>query len=365
MFLRGLSAIKQLLRLPYVLRDDIDRLSRELEALRGEVAKRDPASPGGGYQRQLDEIQSEVRRLIDLQAERHRETRMLLGQMSLPPGVDWDKQNGGVKPAPGKQIFTHSVLCRQDSFETPYFPYWMTKLTQRKIYHRKLWEHAFICQTLFERGMLKPGKRGLGFGVGSEPLTAYFASQGCKITGTDMGGDAAAEAGWTASNEHAAGKEALRLPWICSDELFDANVAFRVCDMNAIPDDLSGYDFCWSACAYEHLGSIEKGLAFVEHSIECLKPGGFAVHTTEYNVSSDSETVSEGGTVLFRQQDMKELARRLTEKGHIVAPLDFDPGAQPLDMYVDVPPYRVESHVKLALQGYAATSFGMIVQKKG
>jgi hypothetical protein len=315
-------------------------------------------------ERRLDEIQSEVRLLLDRQAEQHRETRMLLGQLSLPPGVDWVKTNGGIAEAPAKMAFPNSTLCRQDSFETGYFPYWMTQLRQLKIYHRKLWEHAFICQVLYERGLLTAGKRGLGFGVGSEPLTAYFASQGCEITGTDMAGDAAVEAGWTSTNEHAAGKEALRFPAICPDDLFDANVAFRVCDMNAIPDDLTGYDFCWSACAYEHLGSIEQGLAFVERSMDCLKPGGFAVHTTEYNVTSDTDTVSEGGTVLFRRRDMAELARRLREKGHLVGPLDLDPGAQPLDMYLDVPPYRFEPHVKLALQGFGATSFGLIAQKK-
>jgi len=64
--------------------------------------------------------------------------------------------------------------------------------------------------------------------------------------------------------------------------------------MNAAPSDLSDFDFCWSASAFEHFGSIDQGLAFIERIIECLKPGGRAVHTTELNVSSNDDTVAEG-----------------------------------------------------------------------
>jgi hypothetical protein len=105
-------------------------------------------------------------------------------------------------------------------------------------------------------------------------------------------------------------------------------------------------------------------LGFIERSIDCLKPCGFAVHTTEYNLSSNSETVSEGSTVLFRRRDLEDLGHRLGKKGHIMAPLDLDPGAGRLDAYLDVAPYRDDPHLKLALLGYAATSVGVIVQKK-
>jgi SAM-dependent methyltransferase len=302
--------------------------------------------------------------LASRQIEYQRETRLLLGQLSLPPTADWA---GRLKPGADPRdmmIFPHSTLCRQDSFETPYFPYWAAQLGQGLRYHRKLWEFVFICQALYERGMIIPGMRGLGFGVGEEPLTAYFAGKGCKVTGTDLAPEAAAGTGWVETAQHAGGKEALRRPDLCPDAVFDANVDFRFCDMNKVPKDLAGYDFCWSACALEHLGSIEQGLQFIENSIDCLKPGGFAVHTTEYNVSSNNETVSEGSTVLFRRRDLEELARRLGAKGHIVAPLDLDPGAGQLDTYLDVAPYRDEPHLTLALMGYAATSVGIIVQKQ-
>lgn len=133
--------------------------------------------------------------------------------------------------------------------------------------------------------------------------------------------------------------------------------------MNHIPESLTDFDFCWSACALEHLGSIEKGLAFIERTVSCLKPGGWAIHTTEFNLSSNTHTVDHLDTVLFRKQDLDELALRLTAQGHKVAPLNYDPGDGIIDRYIDVAPYRDVPHLKIALAGYAATSIGIIVQR--
>lgn len=44
--------------------------------------------------------------------------------------------------------------------------------------NRKIWEWCYVAEALSERGMLLPGRRGLGFAVGQEPLVALFASAG-------------------------------------------------------------------------------------------------------------------------------------------------------------------------------------------
>ncbi len=298
-----------------------------------------------------------------LLAEHRREMRSVLAGLTLPKPAIWRNLPAMVAGAPAKDAFPAATVCRQESFKEPYFAYWAARLGEGLRYHRKLWEFVFISQVLWERGAVVAGARGLGFGVGLEPLAAFFASQDCEIMGTDMSPEVARQAGWMDTNEHAHGKEALRRPWVCPDPLFDRNVTFRECDMNAIPTDLVGYDFCWSACALEHLGSIEKGLAFIIRSVECLKPGGWAIHTTELNLSSNEDTVDNMDTVLFRRRDLEELAARLTALGHYVAPFDFDPGVDPLDVYVDIPPYRVEPHLKLALWGYSVTSVGLIIRR--
>ena len=264
---------------------------------------------------------------------------------------------------PGVAVVTTGTLCREAHYREPWFSFWTEALGEALRYHRKLWEFVFVCQVLHERGVLEMGSRGLGFGVGEEPLSAYFASRGCRITATDLPGEDAERAGWTKTAEHAAGKETLRRPNLCDEAVFDAAVDFRTVDMNAVPDDLTGFDFCWSACALEHLGSIEAGLAFIRRSIETLKPGGLAVHTTEFNLTSNNDTVSEGGTVLFRKRDFEALIAQLRAQGHEVSAIDYDPGDGPIERYIDMAPYRPEPHLKLALDGFATTSIGLFIRR--
>lgn len=314
--------------------------------------------------RRLSEVPDDTRRLIAEVTELRRETRLLYAAQALPNVEVWQDRPPSIPDAaPGVGALPNSTCCRQEAFEQPWFSYWSDQFHTRLRYHRKLWEYVFICQALWERYAIRPGARGLGFGVGTEPLASWFASRECQVIGTDMAPDEAETIGWSSSIQHAFGKAALRWHGVCTDDQFDRNVDFRECDMNHIPDDLTDFDFCWSSCAFEHLGSIEKGLAFVERSIDCLKPGGWAVHTTEINLSSNDETVDNQDTVLFRRRDFEELERRLTARGHRVAPLDFDAGNGPVDRYIDIPPFRDQPVLKLLLAGYSVTSFGIIVQR--
>ena len=136
--------------------------------------------------------------------------------------------------------------------------------------------------------------------------------------------------------------------------------------------------FAWAKIPpkFEHLGSIDKGLAFVENAMATLKPGGIAVHTTEFNFRDDRRTVERSPTVLFQRRHFEALAERLSKAGHRVAPLNFDVGSEPMDQFVDMPPYphkypaRVRRdlgwdsfHLKLMVGRYAATCFGLIVTK--
>lgn len=313
--------------------------------------------------RRLQSTPSQLELLTRALEEHRLETRLLFATLTLPPRQAWAGQPPLIDGHPADGVFPHGTVCRQESFETPWFSYWSKRLNEPLRYHRKLWEFVFICQALWERGAVSSGARGLGFGVGSEPLSAFFASQGCRIVATDMDLSNAEEMGWTLTNQHATGKEALRKPAVCPDALFEENVSFRTCDMNHVPDDLTGFDFCWSACALEHLGSIDMGLAFIERSIQCLKPGGWAIHTTEYNYGSNDETVDHTGTVLFRRQDFERLAQRLTDQGHKVASFDLEMGDGLVDRYLDLPPYRDQPHLRMALCGHATTSVGIIVQR--
>lgn len=261
-----------------------------------------------------------------------------------------------------------SCVCREAHYRLPLFRWWCDQLREPPRYHRKLWEYVYICQVLHEHGMLAPGMRGLGFGVGKEPLTALFASRGAEIVATDMEPEAAREAGWLGSAQHSGAElDALNERGICEMQKFRSAVRYRNVDMNAIPDDLAGFDFCWSSCAYEHLGSLEHGLSFVRNSVNVLRPGGIAVHTTEFNLSSNKRTAETGPTVLFRRRDFEELEAALTTDGHTVYPFDFEAGHGPVERYVDLPPFAPEPHLRLrlafGLATYDTTSIGVIVVK--
>ena len=232
------------------------------------------------------------------------------------------------------------------------------------VLHRKLWEWCFITQALHCEGMLQPGRRGLGFAVGKEPLVGQFAALGASILASDLDIDRAAEAGWVASGEHAAALTALNGRGLCPQERFDQLVEFRPIDMLDLPtDELTDFDFLWSSCAFEHLGSLEAGIGFVVNAMKCLRPGGLAVHTTEFNVASNDDTVCDGGTVIYRQRDIEHLVEVLRAQGHQIV-VDFNRGTTPTDYYVDIPPYHHHPHLKLHLLGHVTTSIGIVARHR-
>ena len=227
--------------------------------------------------------------------------------------------------------------------------------------HRKVWEYCYIAQALQERGMLAPGRRGIGFAVGQEPLTALFASLGCEIVATDLATSEAVSAGWVGTAQHADSLDALNQRGICPSDLFHERVSFRFLDMRSLPDDQWGYDFIWSACALEHLGTLELGEELIYKSLKYLKPGGVAVHTTEFNVSSNAGTVCAGPDVIYRRKDLERILSHLQELGYSVES-DFTLGNLPADQVVDQPPFKHQIHLRLSLGGYVSTSFGLIIE---
>jgi hypothetical protein len=195
-------------------------------------------------------------------------------------------------------------------------------------------------------------------------LPALFASRGCRVVATDQAPDQAAQAGWQKSDEFAESLATLEFPKICEPAAFRERVRFEVVDMNAIPRHFENqFDFIWSACCLEHLGSLEHGLRFIENSIGTLKVGGVAVHTTEFNLSSNDDTLESQGLSIYRRRDIETIADRLERVGHRVEPLDFDAGTTRLDHYIDLPPYKSPAHLRLRLAEYNCTSFGLIVTR--
>lgn len=270
-----------------------------------------------------------------------------------------------------------SKLCTQKDCESDWYIYWLQKLQSGFTYHRKLWEFCYIAQQLYAGGALKEGKSGLGFGCGEEPLPSLWALFGASACGTDLDPRTSSEAksGWIEAGAHSTNREKLLHRNICPDEQKLARISHEFVDMNFIPAKFDGqFDFCWSSCAFEHVGSIEKGLTFIENSMKVLKPGGISVHTTEFNLD-DGETLDNWATVLFQKRHMEDLLARLTRQGYIVSPFDFDGGSGVLDGLFDIPPWPWEveklgwrplycyTHLKKSIEGIPCTSIGITVRK--
>jgi 2-polyprenyl-3-methyl-5-hydroxy-6-metoxy-1,4-benzoquinol methylase len=294
-------------------------------------------------------------------------------------GYELARQLAEALPAPGETMARHvglkTSLSTQADIESDWAAHWCGQLKVPVLFHRKLWELAYILQAFHENDCFRPGLRGIGFGSGSEPLSSYLASLGVASTVTDLPIEEAAGRGWIETNQHASGLDNAFHPNLVSRGVFDRLVDFRAVDMTAIPQDLVGYDFCWSVCALEHLGTIEKGLEFIERSLDTIKPGGIAVHTTEFNIENDGPTIDNWPSVLFQQRHIEDLAARLRAKGHEVAELNFDPGSKVLDRFIDLPPWshdgksRLDSwladavHLKVSADGFIATCLGIVVRK--
>ena len=95
------------------------------------------------------------------------------------------------------------------------------------------------------------------------------------------------------------------------------------------------------------------------------------------NYANDDAAIDNWVQLRSNGRHFNEIAERLRASGHRVAELDFSVGDQILDRFIDLPPYphdmtsfqqahwaRDSNHIKAAVDGFASTCFGLIIQKK-
>ncbi len=332
-----------------------------------------------------DEIQLHVQELTALKAngEAAQRHRRIADQNIKQFGYQFAKLERKLHPidikAQYKDVGLTSKLCTQGDMDSEWFYYWCNELKIQPIYHRKIWEYAFVCQALREFTNWSGSLQGIGFGCGEEPIPSLLAKNKHFVTVTDLSPEAAAAKGWIDTAQHTSFLDQVFVKEIVEKSEFDNQVRLEYLDMNEIPDSVKDYDYCWSICALEHLGNIDKGLEFIKNSLGALKSGGVAVHTTEYNVYSDDQTIESGDTVIFRKKDFLRLFSELESLGHKVMAVNWDAGTQPLDRYIDIPPYGLTEkwldsaqwiedngagHLKLEHGDLVTTCIGLIVIKQ-
>ena len=294
-------------------------------------------------------VQAELRRLREEYSAGYRPIERLASGLSF-----------GTVPS---QTLFGSSLCRMEDMVHPAYAQICQKwLLEPPGLHRKQWEYAYIIEKLRSTGCLQQGRRGLGFGVGREPLPSVFVSQGCVILATDAP-TRNVDDEWKHTGQHSDNAISLWNPRLVSRDLFLERCQFQSLDMNSHQAIPAGYDFHWSSCVIEHLGGIRQAIDFVINSVHRLAPGGVAVHTTELNLSSNSDTLDAPQTCILRGRDIEELAGSLTSLGFMVEPIVLDMGLHPYNFHVDPPPYGGPIHLRLLIGNYAATSIGLVIRK--
>jgi Methyltransferase domain len=283
-------------------------------------------------------------------------------QLAAQSRIDVGAVNARYTPAPFASLSSQAVDAAH--FDDPAFLDWFPLVSDGGMhYHRKPWEYAFVLERARQAGLLEPGRRAAGFGVGTEPIPAVLASHGLNVLATDQELQDADH--WVGSGEHAVAVTSLSRPAVIDDSTLAARVDFAAVDMNHVPADLGEFDLIWSACAIEHLGSPAAGLDFVRRSLDLLKPGGISVHTTELELTVRDATADHGHCAVYRPQDLEEFARQVTSEGYEVELNLYVPMATPTDRFVALPPYPPTdpAHLKLQIFDSVSTSFGLVVRK--
>jgi len=161
------------------------------------------------------------------------------------------------------------------------FSLWMAADDPGRQMVRKWWEWDYLAGCAESLGLLKPGARAVGLGVGHEPLIFYFAQAGCSVLATDL---YAGDTPWSearfdrAEAVHAA---APGVPGAYPRE----NVEIADADMRRLPCADGEADLVWSCSSIEHVPTLIDLFDVLHEAHRVLKPGGYALLTTEYAVS--------------------------------------------------------------------------------
>lgn len=291
--------------------------------------------------------------------------------------VDVTQHNAGSAPPGFTEVVSQVVSAAQ--FEHPEFqrlarlltgsdaslPWRLDRWPLGQV-ERKLWEWCYILRVAEQHGKLGPGVDALGFGVGTEPLPAALASFGLRVLATDL--DPVASEVWAKTDQHMGGLAALSRPHILPDDELSRQVRMRYVDMNDVPDDLGTFDLLWSSCAFEHLGTPEAGLDFVVQTVDHLRPGGVAVHTTELELTRRDSTADYGHLAVYRLEDLESLRTRVRAGGHDMQANWYVALETFADRWICLPPYQAEDrfHLKLLLgESSVSTSVGIVISRSG
>jgi hypothetical protein len=87
----------------------------------------------------------------------------------------------------------------------------------------------------------------------------------------------------------------------------EARISHRSYDPDALPGDLYNFDALWSDMILEDR-TVEQAALAIEAAMQCLRPGGIAIHILPFDGQSDDGREEGGRTTVFQRVHLERLA---------------------------------------------------------
>ncbi len=171
-------------------------------------------------------------------------------------------------------------LCAGEDYCHPDFNAVINKvLGHLPSYHRKQWEFVVIYLNLLQSGKLNTDAVGASFGAGREPLIYIITRLVKSFMATDL---YIYNTGWaTAKVERDVSCRDFVLE-LAADDFPKEKLIVQEMDMRKLDMPDSSLDFCYSSCAFEHIGVHEDFVSHLREVKRVLKDDGVYVMTTEH-----------------------------------------------------------------------------------
>ncbi|RMF58202.1 MAG: class I SAM-dependent methyltransferase [Calditrichaeota bacterium] len=168
-------------------------------------------------------------------------------------------------------------------------------------FHRKQWEFAMIFHTLEKLGYLHGSSTGLSMGGGNERVLYSIAKHIKKLVVTDLYEE---NTTWDTARTNDP------TDFILSSKPFpldNKKLEVQRMDMRHLEFGDQEFDFCYSSCAFEHIGEYQDFLQHLHEVYRVLVEGGVYVFTTEFHFGE--ETIQDDHNYIFSADYLRQLLK--------------------------------------------------------
>ena len=171
-------------------------------------------------------------------------------------------------------------ICVAEDWHHPDFEFVLNNIFKRiPSYHRKQWEFIVIFLNLMKQNKLHDQSVGASFGAGREPLIFNVLPYVKHFTATDL---YSLNTGWLTAKLDDQQNPKEFVVGACPEGMDHSHLDVMEMDMRTIGFDDNSLDFCYSSCAFEHIGHDKDFIQHLKEVKRVLKDDGVYVMTTEH-----------------------------------------------------------------------------------